>query len=135
MMVLVLDRRDPIPEDWSTWVETYSAAGVEHGVRRLLVVSSGGGPNARQRKELVTRVVARLGHVAEEYTTAVCGNSPIVRSITAAIGWLSGAHGMRSFADERRDEALAFLKVPALLRPEILATVKRFEAELRARER
>ena len=83
-MVLVLDRRDPTPEDWSTWIEAYSTAGVEHGVRGLLVVSKGGGPNARQRKELIAGVVARLGAAAEEYTTAVCGNSPIVRGITAA---------------------------------------------------
>jgi hypothetical protein len=131
-IILVLDRRNPSPREWSTWVEAYCGAVLEHGVRRLLVVSRGGGPNARQRKELIAGVVTAVGAAAEDISTAVCGSSPIVRAITAAFGWLSGAPRMKSFGSEARREALAFLKVPELAHPEILATVRHFQAELQA---
>ena len=129
-MVLVCGRRDPSAEDWTVWSEAYSNATVEYGVRKLFVVSAGGGPNARQRKQVVSAVLAKLGTAAEEIATAACGDSAAVRIVTAAIGWLSGAQRLKSFRSSERERALAYLDVPEELRPELLRAAKRFEAEL-----
>lgn len=131
LMLLVHGQRAPSPEGWSAWVEAFANAAAEHGVRALLVVSQGGGPNARQRKEVVEALVVRLGAAVDEMATAVCGSAPTVRAITAAIGWLSGAPRMRSFASDAQHQALEYLKVPKVKRPEILLVTQKLEAELR----
>ena len=133
-MVLVCGSSNPSDEDWTTWTRAYSRAAAEHGVRSLFVVSRGGGPTARQRKEVITMLMeAHMNPVLEEFRTAVCSSSPMARAITSAIGWLAGAPGMRSFGNEQRDEALEYLGVPPEERSEILQVVRRFEQELRER--
>jgi hypothetical protein len=129
-IILVCGKRDPSNEQWSAWCDAYANAVEHHAVRRLFVVSAGGGPNARQRKEVVATLMQRVGAVVEELSTAACGNSPAVRIVTAALGWMTGVHRMRSFSGDDRDRALVYLGVPEEQRPEILGTAKRLEAEL-----
>jgi hypothetical protein len=129
-LLLVCGRRDPSPRDWALWTEAYADAAAAHDVRRLFVVSAGGGPDARQRKQVIAALASRLGSSAEEIATAACGNAPSVRIITAAVGWLSGAHRLRSFRGDERVRALTYLKVPDHLHREILRAAERFEAEL-----
>src|SRR5258706_10564649 len=51
-MLSVHDHRDPSESDWNAYVAAYAEGAREHGVRGLLAVSRGGGPNARQHKHL-----------------------------------------------------------------------------------
>src|SRR5512147_1959684 len=102
-MLSVHDHRDPSDADWTEYVEAYEAAARDHGVRGLLAVSRGGGPNARQRKHVVDRL-GRYGYIK----TAVCSSSAIARGITTAIGWLTPAQ-LKGFGYAERDAALAWL--------------------------
>jgi hypothetical protein len=130
-IVLVCGQPDPSNEDWTIWSNYYANTVLEHGTRRLFVVSAGGGPNARQRKEVISTLVRNLGaDVAEQLATAACGSSTSVRIVTAALGWLAGVHRMKAFRNDERERALEYLKVPREQRPEVLRLAKRFEAEL-----
>jgi hypothetical protein len=129
-LALVCGKRDPTNDEWTAWCDVYADAVTEHGVRRLFVVSASGGPNARQRKQIVAKLVQRAGAAVEEISTAACGNSAAVRIVTAAFGWLAGVPRMKSFRDDERERALVYLKVPAEQHAEILTAVKRLEAEL-----
>jgi hypothetical protein len=132
-MFLVHANRNPSAADWSTWTEAYAEGAALHSVRALLVVSGGGGPNGRQRSQVIARVIGRVGAAAEGMRTAVCGDSAMVRAITTAIGWLTAAPHLKSFRHAEREEALEFLRVPARDRTEILSSVQRLEDELSAR--
>jgi hypothetical protein len=129
-LALVCGKRDPSNDEWTVWCDFYATAVEQHGVRRLFVVSASGGPNARQRKQIVATLVQRVARVVDEISTAACGNSPAVRIVTAAFGWMSGVRRIKTFRGEDRDRALAYLGVPEEQRPEILAAVERLEAEL-----
>lgn len=129
--VLVCGRRAPSNDDWTAWSEYYAAVGLNHRVRRLFVVSAGGGPNARQRAEVIAKLAQTLGSsAAEEIYTAACGASASVRIISAALAWLSGARHMKVFGDDERERALEYLNVPSTQRAELLLLAKRFESEL-----
>jgi hypothetical protein len=131
-LVLVCSERGPSDDDWSTWCRAYSEAAIEHRAILLFVVSRGGGPNARQRKEVIATLMEKAFDLGRDgFRTAVCGTSPVVRAITVAIGWLSGAPNMRNFGYEQREEALDYLRVPESDRPEVLQMARRLEQELR----
>jgi len=110
VMCLIHDERDPAPEDWRVYVAALATALAEHGVRKLLVVSAGGGPNAAQRKLLVDAIVPALGGDIRALKTAVCTSSPLARGITVALGWLSSA-SLTGFGYDERRQALDFLAV------------------------
>ena len=129
-MFLVCGEQNPSDDDWTEWIDAYENGAVEHGVRTLLVLSRGGGPNARQRKQLVARMVAGVNDAVEELRTAVCGDAAAVRAITNAIGWLSGTPHMKSFGYEARQKALQYLGASEEYWPEIIGTVKRLELDL-----
>src|SRR5688572_139631 len=93
-LLLVCGKRDPSNEEWRAWCDVYATAIDEHRVRRLLVVSAGGGPNAMQRKQMVAAIAQRSASM-EDLSTAACGNSPVVRVVTAALGWMTGMHRIK----------------------------------------
>lgn len=132
LALLVHDERDPSAADWSQWVQFYATATREHNVRDLLVLSRGGGPNSRQRTEVVNALVGCLGPGAMRLRTAVCTDSRLARGITTAIGWLYPMRHLRSFGhdQEQRNLALDFLQVAPGLRPAVLSTAERMEHEL-----
>jgi hypothetical protein len=132
-MFVVHDERNPSPHDWSEWVRAYAIAARDHGVRGLLVISSGGGPNGRQRSEVVEGLIGAVGEAAEGIRTAICSDSRLARGIATAIGWLMATPYLRRFGYRQRNEALEFLQVDAVARPAILGVLERFEGELRRR--
>lgn len=131
-MVLVCDHREPSAADWSTWVHSYVEGAVAHGSRALFVVSSGGGPNARQRQEVLAALSTNLGRSAASIKTAVCTDSVVARGIGKALAWMVGERALQSFGFDERAEALAFLGVPMQQRAKIALTARRFERELSA---
>jgi len=83
LLILVHNKTNPTPEAWAAYcqaIKTYLASG--DAVRVLLVVSEAGGPNAKQRRE----VIEAFG--STQPLTAVCSNSALARGITTAIAWL-----------------------------------------------
>lgn len=97
----------------------------------MFVVSRGGGPNAVQRREIISALFAKLG-AAAQMTTAVCSDSPLARGITKAIGWMTSEQDLRSFGYQERQRALTFLKVPLDQGIRIILLTRRFERELAA---
>lgn len=65
-LVLVHDERNPSDTEWTQWVRFFATAARRESVRRLFVVSRGGGPNRRQRMEVVDALVGCLGHGARD---------------------------------------------------------------------
>ncbi len=131
-MLLVENKRNPSPSEWSIWSHAYGRATTQHNVRSLLVVSEGGGPNAVQRREVVEALLRGTGtDVADTFRTAVCSDAPIARFISAAIGWLYANRGMSVFPYDQRREGLLYLGVEEARHPEILNTIRRLQAGLR----
>lgn len=128
--VLVHGRGNPTNAEWSSWVRAYAAAAVEHGARELLFVTDGGGPNAKQRHELIAALYKSLGDSAELVRTAFCTDSPSARGIARAIGWQGAPAHFRLFGAAELDDALAFLGVLLGGRADVLFAVKRFRGEL-----
>ena len=129
-MYLVFGLRGASPAGWSAWVDAYAHATVAFGVRRLVVVSQGGGPNARQQSEIRQALVACLDREALQIRTAVCSDSLAARLITRAIGWLAGITYIESFGYLERAEALAYLGVPGPQHEELLGALRRAEIEV-----
>jgi hypothetical protein len=128
--VLVHGRGDPTNAEWSSWVRAYTAGAVEHGARELLFVTDGGGPNAKQRHELIAALYKSLGDSAELVRTAFCTDSPAARGIALAIGWQGAPAHFRLFGTAELQAALAFLGVLPSGRADVLLVVKRFRTEL-----
>jgi hypothetical protein len=128
--VLVHARGDPTNAEWSSWVRAYAGAAAEHDARELLFVTDGGGPNAKQRHELIAALYKSLGDCAELVRTAFCTDSPSARGIALAIGWQAAPAHFRLFGAAELPGALAFLGVLPGGHADILLAVKRFRGEL-----
>jgi len=122
LMCLVHDEREPTSDEWGFYVRELVRAVTEHDVRKLLVVSQGGGPNAAQRKQLVTSLRPPLNWDVRALKTAVCTSSPLARGITVALGWLSTTN-ITGFGYEDRRRALDFLGLPVSLHAPVLIAV------------
>jgi hypothetical protein len=119
---LVHDERNPAADDWKAYVQAFAEVLRVHGVRKLLVVSRGGGPNAAQRKHLVSDIVPAMGGDAKALKTAVCTSSPVARGITVALGWLSSTN-LTGFGYDDVHRALDYLEVPVARHPPVLREV------------
>jgi hypothetical protein len=128
--VLVHGRGDPTNAEWSSWVRVYAAAVAEHDARDLLFVTDGGGPNAKQRHELISALYKSLGDCAELVRTAVCTDSQSARGIALAIGWQAAPAHLRLFGAADLQGALSFLGVLPSGHADILLGVKRLRTEL-----
>lgn len=124
-LLLVCGSQAPSAADWTVWSQAYARAAAEHGVRRLLVVSAGRGPDARQRSEVIAVLMGRIGRDIEQMRTAVCGDTRLVCAVNMAFAWMSGVT-LRAFAYEERQAALEYLAVPEIQRAQMLLTAKRF---------
>ncbi len=82
LMLLVHNKINPSVAEWSEYVGVVAALQYsEHPLEGLLVVSEAGGPNAKQRNEIVSAFVPHI------VMTAVCSDSAFARGITTAISW------------------------------------------------
>lgn len=96
-MILAHAKTEPADEEWRAYVEALRA----HSVKRILVLTDGEGPNARQRKHMLER----LGANAQR--TAVVTPSMAARGIVTAVAWLGT--DIRAFAPDETAAALEFL--------------------------
>lgn len=87
---------------------------------RAVVISLGGGPSAKQRKQLMDVSGGR----AAKIPCAIMTESAVVRGITTAISWF--VPEVRSFRLDELEEALAYLRITTPV-----AEVKKVIDELR----
>lgn len=133
ILLLVCGSEALSASDWSVWSQAYARAAAEHGVRRLFVVSAGRGPNARQRSEVISALMARIGRDIGKIRTAVCGDTRFVRAVNMAIAWMAGIT-LRGFGYEERQAALQYLAVPEIQRAQILLAAECFATALERRQ-
>jgi hypothetical protein len=119
---------DPPQPDWDRAVqqlrEYAKSKGVPSWELRNLVVSDGGAPNARQRRQLFDAAEGRP-HMLAVVTTVL--NNPIKRGVATALQWLNPS--VRFYHPAAYAEALAYLGLEAEKR-EIWAEFKHLEAQL-----
>jgi hypothetical protein len=105
LMLLVHNKINPSVAEWTEYVGVVAKLQYsEDPVDGLLVVSEAGGPNAKQRNEIVG---AFEPHIV---MTAVCSDSAFARGITTAISWFHPKQ-LISFRYDEIAPALAGLSV------------------------
>jgi hypothetical protein len=96
----------------------------EH-MQGVVVLAGATPPTATQRAELTEALAGASVHAA------ILTDSPVVRLALTAINFFVRGPG-RAFAPDKIEDALAYLKVPSALVPEIRAALVRLKAELDA---
>jgi hypothetical protein len=123
--VLVQNEHTASDEEWTRWVEAVSRGGADAaGLVRVLVMSAGGSPTPKQRRQIHALMPATGGGVP----TAVVIGSTIGRAVVTAMSFFNGK--VRAFAPEALGEAFEHLEVPRASRPELFALAKSLHAEL-----
>lgn len=109
---------NPLTEEWTRHCKRIEE--VRHRTRAVVVYTDGGGPSARQRKEMSTA----LREVAAP-PTAIMTRSAVVRGIITSCNWLFGSQQVAPFAPHDLDGVMRYLSksgVP-LVRDEIVRTL------------
>lgn len=125
-MVVVHTEAAPEPNEWVTYVATLAAVLGANPCTPVLVITEGGGPDARQRAQLKDAVGAASGRVA------ICTHSGIARRMITAIGWIT--HGtLRGFDHDDLPAAMTFLDLAPARLGEIKAQIHKLQAAIGAR--
>lgn len=112
----------PTDEEWARYLHD-SAQWLPECVG-FLIVTDGGGPTSRQRREL-ERTLKAVRHGAR---FAVVSSSLLGRGIVVAISLFNPT--IRAFRPDDLAGALDYLRVPPPLRPQLLAELERQKARL-----
>jgi hypothetical protein len=102
-LVLVHGEKPPTAEEWTAYVAFLRKNWVQR-VSRLLVVTPGPAPTAKQRQEM------NHGWTCEG-RIAIVTPSAIARGIVTALSWFS-KDVYKTFAPQNLDDAVAFLELP-----------------------
>lgn len=94
VLVVVHTRNPPADEEWTPFVQIHGLSTTE----RCLVLTLGGGPNSRQRSQLVNELRER------PVPTTVLTDSVVVRGIVTALSWLG--HQTRAYPTRQFREAV-----------------------------
>jgi hypothetical protein len=116
----------PTDADWAAFIAAARKA-LSQGCKRVLVVTDGGTPNAKQR------VV--LNDLAREFsvTVAVLSDAPATRGVVTVLSWFNPL--IRSFAFKDGSgiyDALKHLKVEGFLAARLLLELREMQRELAA---
>lgn len=122
-VVVVHGDEPPTDAEWSLYV----ADGVRWipELRGFLVVSDGGGPSSRQRREM-ERALTGAGQMPR---IALVSSSLLGRGIGVAVSLFNA--NLRTFRPDDLDRALEYLRASPFSRPALLAELERLKAELR----
>lgn len=119
----------PAQDEWDEFVECARKA-LEHGPARILVRTSGGGPNTRQRRQINGVCAGR------KVRAAIMSDSKIVRGIVTTLSWMR-AMDIQAFPPLDVAGAAAFLELsqPLPELEEILAKLTAGLGEAKVSER
>lgn len=99
VFLAVHDASAPTDDEWQSWITLCGERRKEP--IRVLVESFGGGPSAKQRKELADALSGL------DLRSAILTNSLITRGIVTAISWLNIS--LRAFAIDQHQAAAEYL--------------------------
>jgi hypothetical protein len=122
---VVVVHADVAPSD-AEW-DLYVADGIRWmpELRGFLVVSDGGGPNSRQRRQMERS----LAVVRDQPRIALVSSSLLGRGIGVAVSLFNA--NLRAFRPDDLTSALEYLRVSPFARPAVLAELERLRHELR----
>ncbi|WP_438015176.1 hypothetical protein WMF18_30415 [Sorangium sp. So ce315] len=101
VLIAVHGREPPSDEDWDSYMQT--VVSLPATCSKTLVVTAGGGPNAKQRAS-VNEFVSK-----HTLTVAICTDTLLVRQISTALSWFNPR--VRSFRGNDIAAALRYLEV------------------------
>lgn len=123
--VLVQNEQSATDEEWSRWVRFVAGGGeATSGRLGVLVMSAGGSPTPKQRKQ-IHELMPRTGGGVE---TAILLPSLVARTIVTAMSLFNPK--VRAFAPDRLADALDYLGVADASRPDLIAAAHRLHDEL-----
>jgi hypothetical protein len=108
----------PTDVEWDAYMRMSTAP----GIRALLVLSEGGGPNAQQRTS-----IARFPHL-KPLPTAIVTRAAVVRGVVTAIRWLG--KNIRAFRPEELDDAFQYLEIGEGLSEQLRLRLSALKSEL-----
>ena len=111
---------NPSDEEWKAYLDYYLAN--ERECLRTLVVTDGGGPNAKQRAETAKLIQSAPTRVA------IVSSSTFVRGVATALSWFNKR--VQAFSDTEMDRALSYLEVTDNLARLITAELKTLQATI-----
>lgn len=123
VLLAVHTASSPDDQEWEAYVQFGKK--LPATCRRTLVISKGGGPNAKQRKYANDEF---LNHVT--LTVAVVNDSAMVRGIVTAMGWFNSLIKPFPNTDAGIKDALAYLKVEGKDAALVLAEITKMKQEL-----
>lgn len=115
VQIVVSGAEHPSDALWTSFLDTLRNNRPK--LRGILVYSGGGGPSAKQRRELMAVFGADVLPPA-----AVLTSSTVARGIVTALAWLKGDF-IRAFKPNELDTAIDYLKVPEPQRDELRRTM------------
>lgn len=111
----------PSDDEWRNYLEFARGFHATEGLR-VLVVSHGGGPNGRQRRELIDAMPGQRAPVA------MLTNSALMRGVGTAVGWFN--RSLQVFDLHGLAEAFDHLGLDPREREEVRLTIRGLEQEL-----
>ncbi len=111
---------NPSDEEWKAYLDYYLAH--EPECLRTLVVTDGGGPNAKQRGDTAKLIQSSPTRVA------IVSSSTFVRGVATALSWFNKR--VQAFSDTEMDRALSYLEVTDNLARVITAELKTLQATI-----
>jgi hypothetical protein len=118
------NKDEPTDLDWSDVLAWTRDRCARPGVAKFLIVTDGGGPNAKQRSEFAKAVERR------KTRTAIITGSAIARSILTAMQWFTPT--IRGFAPGDIDAAFAYLEIAPADYERFVAVIGELRTELAA---
>jgi hypothetical protein len=126
VVVVVHGAQAPMDGEWEAFVDVVRER-LAQDPTAFLVVTSGGAPNARQRRSLTEALAGRAVPVA------VVTDMALLRGIVTAFGWFN--RGIRGFALRNgagTQEALRYLRIEGFLAARILLETREMQREVAA---
>ncbi|WP_437671653.1 hypothetical protein [Sorangium sp. So ce131] len=125
VLIAVHGREPPNDEDWEAYMQTVFA--LPASCSKTLVVTAGGGPNAKQRAS-INEFVSK-----HTLTVAICTDALLVRQISTALSWFNPR--VRSFRGNDIAAALRYLDVGGPEAALVHHKVARMRLEIEGRPR
>jgi hypothetical protein len=117
IQLAVHDESPPTDAEWDAYLAEAASS-----VRGTLVVTDGGGPNAKQRA-----AIANIAGIAE-LPTAIITSSILARGIVTAISWLG--KNIRAFSPAEIGAAMDYLGIGSSKRAELSQRIARLKVTL-----
>jgi hypothetical protein len=123
VLVTLHTEKSPDDQEWEPYFRFSTT--LPPTCRRMLVISRGGGPNAKQRKyvnEAYTKDV--------KMTVAVVNDSTMVRGIVTALGWFNSHIKPFPYTDTGLEDAFKYLDIQGKEAGHLLAEIRKMKLEL-----